>query len=55
MMPVKKDIKNTIDTKIDVLSAIKTYAHTYVDTDMRSEFIELATETFTNFKIEAKD
>lgn len=55
MMPVKKDIKNTIDTKIDVLSAIKTYAHTYVHADMRSEFIQLATETFTNFKIEAKD
>lgn len=55
IIPIKKDIKNTIDTKIDVLSAIKTYADAYVDAGVRSEFIELATDTFTNFKIETKD
>jgi DNA repair exonuclease SbcCD nuclease subunit len=52
---VKKDSNNTIDTKMDVASAIKTYASTYVDEKMRPAFIELATEIHNTLKSEAKE
>lgn len=52
---VKKDSNNTIDTKMDVASAIKTYANTYVDDKMRLAFIALATEIHTTYKSEAKE
>lgn len=52
---VKKDSLNTIDTKMDVASAIKTYANTYVEDKMRPAFIELATEIHTTYKSEAKE
>jgi DNA repair exonuclease SbcCD nuclease subunit len=52
---IKKDSNNTIDTKMDVASAIKTYANTYVEDKMRPAFIELATEIHTTYKSEAKE
>ena len=52
---VKKDSNNTIDTKMDVASAIKTYANTYVEEKMRPSFIELATEIHTILKTEGKE
>lgn len=52
---IKKDSNNTIDTKMDVASAIKTYATTYVEDKMRPAFIELATEIHTTYKSEAKE
>ncbi len=52
---IKKDSNNTIDTKMDVSSAIKTYAQTYVDESMRPAFIELAMEIYTVYKAEAKE
>lgn len=52
---VKKDSNNTIDTKMDVSSAIKTYANTYVEDKVRAAFIELATEIHTTYKSEAKE
>lgn len=52
---VKKDSNNTIDTKMDVASAIKTYSTTYVEDKMRPAFIELATEIHTTYKSEAKE
>lgn len=45
----------TIDTKMDVTSAIKTYAQTYVDVPMREAFIELSMELYNNYKAEAKE
>lgn len=52
---IKKDNSNTIDTKMDVASAIKTYAITYVEDAMRSAFIELSMEIVNSQKVEAKE
>lgn len=52
---IKKDTKNTIDTKMDVPAAIKTYAKTYVDEKVRPEFIELAMEILAEYKAEVKE
>lgn len=52
---VKKDTNNTIDTKMDLSSAIKTYAQTYVDAPLRDGFIELAMDIVSLYKAEAKE
>lgn len=52
---VKKDNNNTIDTKMDVTTSIKTYADKYVDDKSRSQFIELSMEILNLYKIEDKD
>lgn len=52
---VKKDINNTIDTKMDVSSAIKTYAKTYVEEKKKPAFIELAMEILNIYKAESKE
>ena len=52
---VKKDVNNTIDTKMDVASAIKTYSDAYVAKDKREAFIELSMEIFNLYKEEAKE
>jgi len=39
---IKKDDSNTIDTKMDMKSAIKTYSQVYVENEMRDQFMELA-------------
>lgn len=52
---VKKDSNNTVNTKMDVSSAIKAYAGTYVDSKIKDKFIELAMEMYTAYKEEAKE
>src|SRR5574337_42535 len=43
---IKKDINNNIDSKMDVSSAIKNYAKTYIEDVTRAPFIELAMEIY---------
>lgn len=52
---IKKDSNNILDTQMDVLSAIKKYADLYIKDDIRSDFIDLATEIYNDYKLEAKD
>lgn len=52
---VKKDVNNTMDTKMDVPSAIKTYAQTYIDAPVRDRAIEVAMDIYNAFKAEAKE
>ena len=52
---IKKDNTNTIDTKMDVVSAIKTYSQTYVEEPVRASFSELALDIYAQFKAEAKE
>ena len=52
---IKKDNSNTIDSKMDVSAAIKTYAQTYIDDAARSDFIELAMEIHSIYKTEGKE
>lgn len=52
---IKNSTTNTIDTKMEVGSAIKTYADTQVDATARDAFIELAVEIYRDYKIEAKE
>ena len=52
---IKKDSNNTIDTKMDIVAAIKTYAQTYVEDAHRAAFIELAMDIHNQFKAEAKE
>lgn len=52
---VKKDVNNTIDTTMDVASALKTYTATYVDAAIRDRVIELGMEIYNTYKAEAKE
>jgi len=52
---IKRDTNNTIDTKMDVVAAIKMYAQTYVDVPMRSAYIELALDIHNTFLLESKE
>ena len=52
---IKKDNTNTIDSKMDVSAAIKTYAQTYIDDASRPKFIELAMDIYGIFKSEGKE
>jgi DNA repair exonuclease SbcCD nuclease subunit len=53
---IKKDgSNNNIDSKMDVSSAIKTYAQTYIEDAVRASFIELAVEIHTIHKTEGKE
>jgi hypothetical protein len=52
---IKKITTSTIDTKMDVVAAIKTYAHTYTDASVRDSFIELAMDIVNTYKAEAKE
>ena len=51
----KKDISNTLDTKIDTISAIKKYTDIYIENDQKSDFIDLAMEIYNSFKLESKE
>lgn len=51
---IKKDNSNSIDTKMDVVSAINKYAETYVQEELRANFIELAIEINNLCKVESK-
>ena len=52
---VKKDNNNSIDTKMDISSAIKTYSSTYIEDTKREQFVELAMEIYNSYKAEAKE
>jgi len=52
---IKKDNTNTIDSKMDVAAAIKTYAQTYIEDALRPGFIELAMEIHNTYKSEGKE
>jgi DNA repair exonuclease SbcCD nuclease subunit len=52
---IKRDINNNIDTKMDVVSAIKTYAHTYVDASKKDSFIQLAMDIYNEYRAEGKE
>lgn len=52
---IKKDVNNTIDTKMDVPAAIKTYGQTYVPDKERPAFIELSMEIHNLYKMEGKE
>ena len=45
---IKKDSNNTIDTKMDVATSIKTYATSYVDPLIHDDFIELTMEIYNS-------
>jgi DNA repair exonuclease SbcCD nuclease subunit len=52
---IKKDDSNTIDTKMDVPVAIKTYATAYIEKSEQSAFIELALDIYHLLKTEGKE
>ena len=52
---IKKDINNNIDTKMDISSAIKAYAQSYIEEANRSSFIELSMDIVNVFKNESKE
>ncbi len=52
---IKKDVNNVLDTKMDMTSAIKTYANVYVDEKMRSDFMSLAIDIYNTYRSEVKD
>lgn len=52
---IKKDSNNTINTQMDVPSAINTYAPLYVEEKIRPDFIELAIEIYNIFKAGVKE
>jgi DNA repair exonuclease SbcCD nuclease subunit len=51
---VKRNVNNKIDTKMDVTSAIKTYAETHVEKDKQGSYIELAMEIYKKYKEEVE-
>jgi DNA repair exonuclease SbcCD ATPase subunit/DNA repair exonuclease SbcCD nuclease subunit len=52
---IKKDVNNTIDTKMDVSTSIKTYADKYIDDKSSPQFIELGMEILNLYKLEEKE
>lgn len=52
---IKKDNSNTIDTKMDVTTAIKTYAEAYIEPQDRDAYIELSMDIYNSYKAEAKE
>jgi len=52
---IKTNANNILNTKMDVPSAIKTYAKAYVEDKLQSDFIELAIDIYNTYKIEVKD
>lgn len=52
---LKKYSSNLIDTKMDVVSAIKTYSNAHIEAPVQSEFIELALEIHNIYKLESKE
>ncbi|HEY5267964.1 MAG TPA: metallophosphoesterase [Candidatus Saccharimonadales bacterium] len=52
---IKKDANNTLDTKMDTVSAIKTYAQKYIEDVARSSFIEMTMDIYNTYKVEGKE
>ena len=47
---VKKENSLTLDTKIDIPTAIKKYSENYIEKDKQAEFIELSMDIYAQFK-----
>lgn len=52
---IKKDAASSIDTKMDVNSAIQIYSNSYIEEKNREKFIHLALEIYNHYKNEAKE
>lgn len=52
---IKKNNNNIINTKMDIVSAINTYAQEHVPDNMKQSFIELSLEIYNQYKAEAKE
>ena len=52
---VKKDSNNSMHTNIDIASALQSYSQLYIDENKRNNFVSLATELITLYKLEAKE
>ncbi len=55
MSLIKKDVVNNFDSQMDTVSAIKAYAEKYVESAIKSEFIQLAVEILNLYKSEVKE
>ena len=53
-MKVVKRESNTIDNKMDVVSAIQTYCDSYIKEDKKNNFMELALDIYNSFKDDEK-
>jgi DNA repair exonuclease SbcCD nuclease subunit len=51
---IKKDGSAALDTRMDVATAIKTYAETNIDKEAQADYIELSMEIYNQFKLEDK-
>ena len=52
---IKRSSSAVIDTKMDVVSAIKAYADAHVEDSKRSTFIEVSMEIYNQYKVENKE
>lgn len=52
---IKKDDSKSIDTKVDIISAIRKYSDLYIDEKNREKFIEMCTDIYSVYKSEVKD
>jgi DNA repair exonuclease SbcCD nuclease subunit len=52
---IKKDDGSNIDTKMDTIIAIKTYADKYIEDSNRPAFIELSMDIYNGWKSEGKE
>lgn len=52
---LKKKVSSTIDSKMDVVPAIKAFAEAHIDASLREAFIELAVEINNIHRAEAKE
>jgi len=52
---IKKDGSNVLDTKMDVVTAIKTYAEAHIEAQHRDAYIEQSLEIYYLYKAEAKE
>ena len=55
LLIIKKDSENNINTKLDVITAIKKYSEKYIKEESRDKFIELSLDIYNNYKLESKD
>lgn len=52
---LKKDSEKNIDTKMDIVSAIKMYSSVYIEEDNREQFSSLALDIYNAYKSEVKE
>lgn len=52
---IKKDTENTLDSKMEVIPAIKIFAKSQIEESRRDSFIELASSIYKKYKLENKE